>query len=608
MQLLDDPEFLEQGFDLIEFYRQYPELAAWDLLHVDLSDIQKVVLRAMWFKNYVMAIMCRGAGKTFLLAVFACLKALLYPGHKVGLIAPTFRQSKLIFDECRKLHQNSLIFQMAVERPPVQQSDNCQIIFKAAAGRNPSEIRAIPLGDGTKIRGSRFFTILCDEFPHIKPEIFNMVIRPMAATASNPMERARRMEKQQELLARGLTTEEEIAQEMRSTNQIIITSSGYFTFNHMYKMYCSYKSAMLEGDDNYAVFRVPYKLLPPAFLSEENLAGAKREMSSLQFRMEYEADFITDTDSFFRASLLEACSQTTFSTQLYGTPGKKYCLGIDPARTEDAFAVVVIELGQPCRIVHAIERYQLPFPQMAALIEQLCSDFDVEHIFMDSQGGGHAIKDILAENLSHDGRGPILDPDDEVHLTKQGRHILTLCNPTSEFIHESNHNTLKLLERGDLFFPSSPVDGNEDREEAWDTVQRMKMQMQTIAITQTPTGKYHFDVPKGGGHEKQKKDLYSACLHAAQCAYQLVWTEGMPDNFLHQGGVFTPRPDPYDRIQGRKFGGEDLHQVPQVFRDKLEIATDPEGYRRRLLQKMQSQKPTLVSSAAVLTPKPKKRK
>ncbi len=238
--LLDDPEFVQQSEELLEFYRKYPEIAAFDLLRVKLSSIQKVVLRSMWFRDYVMAIMCRGSGKTFINAVFACLKALLYPGHRVGLLAPTFRQSKFMFDECDRIYRRSPIMQAACERKPTAASDNCYIRFKSVGTKNPSMIQAIPLGDGSKIRGSRFYTILCDEFPHISEDIFNMVIRPMAATVADPMENVEKVQRQKELLKRGLITQTEIDEDT-VTNQIIITSSGYFTFNHMYKLYCAYK-------------------------------------------------------------------------------------------------------------------------------------------------------------------------------------------------------------------------------------------------------------------------------------------------------------------------------------------------------------------------------
>jgi len=607
----DDPEFLESAYQLIEFYRQYPEIAAQDLLNIDLSPIQKVVLRSMWFKNYTMAIMCRGAGKTFLLGVFACLKAMLYPGHRVGLLAPTFRQSKMIFDECTKLWQISPVLQTATERKPTQQSDNCYLRFKALGGRSPSLIQAIPLGDGTKIRGSRFYTIVCDEFPHIPEEIFNMVIRPMAATSSNPMERVRKLERRKELLARGLITQEEFDAAAETTNQIVITSSGYFTFNHMYKLYSAYKSEMRKGNEKYAVFRVPYWLLPEGFLDRDNVEAAKREMSSLEFRMEYEASFIPDTDAFYKASLLENCSRTNFSTQVVGTPGKSYCLGIDPARSEDSFAIAVVELDRPAKVVNAIELQKVPFPKMAELVEDLCDAYNIEHIYMDAGGGGLAIKDILAENNRQNPLGPILDPEDEVHQLKIGRHILKMCNFSTDFISESNFAALRLLEHRDILFPNTPVSETPTlaEDEAWETITAMKQQMQTIELSETTTGKHHFDVPKGGGHGKQKKDLYTAFMLAARCVYDVIWSEGLPESILHQGGVTIPRPN----VAGQGLFTDEAiasldPEIPEQIRDKIEMANDPEAYKQKMLRKFANKRTLVTSSAAVLKPSPKKKK
>jgi len=601
----DDPEFTAAAADLIQFYRKYPEIAAEDLLNIKLSSIQKVVLRSMWFRNYVMAIMCRGAGKTFLQAVLAILKAMLYPGHRVGLIAPTFRQSKLIFDECSRLYQRSPILRDACEKKPTQQSDNCYLRFKSVAGQPGSLVQAIPLGDGTKIRGSRFFTIVLDEFPHIPPEIFNLVIRPMAATVADPMENVDRLERRQILLEKGLITQEELDDE-GSSNQIIITSSGYFTFNHMYDLYKVYRDEMLSGNEKYAAFRVPYRLLPPGFLDKDNVESARREMSSLEFRMEYEAAFIPDTDAFYKASLLEACSKTSFSTQVAGDPGKSYCLGIDPARSEDSFALAVVEIGQPAKMVHALEIQKQPFPKMAQTIEDLCSAFNVTHIYMDAQGGGMAIADILAENPTNHTAGPILDPEDEVAQLKSGRKILKLCNFSSDFISESNFSALRLLEHREFLFPVLPQNKEPDsiNEESWQTIRDMKNQMQAIELTETPTGKHHFDVPKGGGHGKQKKDLYTAFMLAARCIYDMLWTEGLPDDIMYQGGVVRGRNrDKDSKAVEDAFGGN----IPQAIMDKMEIAADPEGFKRRMLDDMGNSRKVRTSSSAVLRPKIKKK-
>jgi len=600
--LLDDPDFINRSEELLEFYRQYPEIAAFDLLRVELSPIQKVVLRSMWFRDYVIAIMCRGSGKTFLNAVFACLKAMLYPGHRVGLLAPTFRQSKFVFDECSRIYQRSPIMRDACERKPTNQSDNCYIKFKATGTKNPSMIQAIPLGDGTKIRGSRFYTILCDEFPHIPEEIFNMVIRPMAATVAEPMENVRKLARQKEMLSKGLITQEEIDKDT-VTNQIIITSSGYFTFNHMYKLYCAYKDEMEKGNDKYAVYRVPYNLLPDGFLDQKSIEAAQREMSSLEFRMEYEAAFIPDTDAFYKASLLEACSNTGFSTRVAGEYEKSYCLGIDPARSEDSFAICVAELGVPSKIVHAVEIQKMPFPQMSELIEDLCDAFNVQSIYMDAGGGGLAIKDILAENNRAHRAGAILDPNDEVHQAKSGRHILTMCNFGTDFISESNFAALRLLEHRDLLFPSIPR--NEDptpaQEQGWQTIQIMKQQMQMIELSETPTGKQHFDVPKGEGHGKQKKDLYTAFMLAARCVYDHLWAEMLPESVIHHGGVIQSR----NVLPGVMSDGMPVGDIPDALRDKLEMAQDPEGYRQRMLAQTFKGRKVITSSAAVLKPKNK---
>ena len=606
---IDDPEFLAQSQHLIDFYREYPEIAAEDLLNIKLADIQKVVLRAMWNKNYVMSIMCRGSGKTFLNGVFACLKCMLYPGHRVGLLAPTFRQSKFMFDECDRLWKRSPIFQSATIKKPTHQSDNCYIEFKSVAGRPGSKIQAVPLGDGTKIRGSRFFSIICDEFPHIPEEIFNMVIRPMAATVADPMENVERIQRQRELVEAGLVAESEI-DEKKVANQILITSSGYFTFNHMYDLYSVYKKEMLSGNDKYAVFRIPYELLPEGFLDDDNINSARKEMSSLEFSMEYEAAFIPDTDGFYKASLLEGCKDKDHSPQVAGSTGKSYILGVDPARSEDSFAIVIVEISNPARVVHALEYQKETFPKMAAVLEDLCMAYNVQSIYMDAGGGGMAIKDILAENHRGLPGGPILDAEDEAHQQKTGRHVLTMCNFGTEFISDSNFAALRLLERREILFPVPPktdVPRPAD-EESWATITRMLQQMQTIIISETPTGKIHFDVPKGSGHGVQKKDLYTAFMLAARGIYDFLWAEGIPDSEIVHTGVITP--SPRATAPGLPAGLQRISDmeghIPEAMRDKLDIARDPEEYKRKMMDRITGRtRKVLTSPAAVLTPKTK---
>ena len=229
---------------------------------------------------------------------------------------------------------------------------------------------------------------------------------------------------------------------------------------------------------------------------------------------------------------------------------------------------------------------------------------------MDSQGGGHAIKDILAQNPRGKSSGPILDIEDEIHVTRSGRHILTLCKFGTDFISDSNFSCLRLLEHHELLFPTPPRDNQPTpaEEDAFLTITAMQQQMQTIVITETPTGKIHFDVPKGGGHGKEKKDLYTAFMLAGRCIYDVLWSEEMPESILHHGGVIKSREGP---VLPAGFGGQAFEHdpgIPQVLQDKLEMAADPEAYRDKMLRQIGTKRTILTSPVAVLKPRPKKPK
>ena len=52
-----------------------------------------------------------------------------------------------------------------------------------------SSIRALPLGDGEKLRGFRFQRMIIDELLLMPEKIFNEVIMPFLSVVDNPTER-----------------------------------------------------------------------------------------------------------------------------------------------------------------------------------------------------------------------------------------------------------------------------------------------------------------------------------------------------------------------------------------------------------------------------------
>jgi len=174
--------------------------------------------------------------------------------------------SKMIFAEVEKLYSRSEILRECVEKKPTRGSDTCYLKFKSVGGINGSYIEALPLGvDGSKIRGSRFYLICIDELAQVPDKIIDMVIRPFAATTLEPMENVRKIEQQRKMIEMGLAAEDDFE---AVVNKMVMTSSGFYKFNHMWKRMRDHWEMMDEQGDKsqYAVHQVPYWDLPEGFL------------------------------------------------------------------------------------------------------------------------------------------------------------------------------------------------------------------------------------------------------------------------------------------------------------------------------------------------------
>ena len=453
---------------------------------------------------------------TFLLGLLATLSTLLYPGYRVGLIGPVFRQSKMIFSEVEKIYSKSPILREAALKKPTNSSDRSYLQFKPVAGNNGSYIEALPLGvDGSKIRGSRFYLILVDELAQVPDKILDMVVRPMAATSLEPMENVRRLEQQQRLISMGLATEDEF--EDSTVNKIVMASSGYYKFNHMWRRMKDYWRQMEEAERKdeecqYSVWQVPYQDLPAGFLDLNNIYEAQRVMSTPEFQMEYEAVMISDSEGFFKASLLDEC---TFGSGVkfedIGKQVDRYIVGVDPNQGGDASCgIVIIKFGRRNELVNVYELKGKTTQELTMAVQDIIKKFNVAGVYMDRGGGGKAIMDLLEEG--YNGFTPVIDIENVDNRFKKGKRILHVMNFTPTWISDANFTALALLEDKRLKFPEPPVSSVVDEEAlAFERVNTLKSQMLNIVVTQTRTGVLHFDTPKKG----QNKDLYSALILAA---------------------------------------------------------------------------------------------
>jgi hypothetical protein len=531
-------DILDQGKSLIKFYLENPCIAAYDLLGVDLAPIQRVVFEDMWFKDYVIVVAGRGYGKSYLLGLLATLSSMLKPGYRTGLLSPSFRQSKTIFAEVEKLYSQSSIFRESCEKQPTRGTDSCYVRFKSVAGIAPSFIEAVPLGnDGGKIRGSRFYLIVVDELAQVPDTILDLVIRPFGATSQAPMERVRRKEQQEKLIKLGISTADDFEKE--TVNKMVMTSSGYYKFNHMWRRMKDHWRQMDEATINnqecpYSVWQIPYWDLPPGFLDMNNINEAKRVMSSSEFRMEYEAAMISDSEGFFKASLLEQCTLGSgFFLESRGDKTGQYVMGVDPNQGGSASAgITIIRMGTINKIVGVLELKKQTTQETTETIQELCDNYNIIRIFMDKGGGGKSICDLL--EAGHNNYENIIDRTNEEHEHLPGRHILEMVNFNPAWISDANFTTKAMLENRTLLFPEVPVSTTVDLEaKLYDTITTLKSQMLNIIVTQTATGVLHFDTPT----KNQNKDLYSALILAAHGVRSIEKElEGEPEPVLHNSG------------------------------------------------------------------------
>jgi hypothetical protein len=461
-----------------------------------------------------MLIGARGASKTFLLSLYAMLRATFTPGCKIVVVGAAFRQSKLLFEYMETFWRQSPIYRSIVGsgkgQGPKRDIDRCNFYI------GDSEITAIPIGDGSKIRGLRGNYILADEFHSIPQEIFEVVIRGFGSVSARPDKQAKGKAAVKIMKEMGFWTEaKEQEENLGFGNQTVISGTAYYSFDHFYSYWTRYKKIIEstgsqrklseiflgripDGFDphHYSVMRIPVSSIPDGFMDKAQIAQAQATMHTSLYNMEYEAVFADDSDGFFKRSLIETCvtkrkiltedGEVQFQARLHGDQRPIYVYGIDPASESDNFAIVILEIHpNHRRIVYSwtITRDKLRkrvvsgkedadksfYNYCAAKIRELMTLFPTEHIGMDAQGGGIAVMEAL-----HDGKlinkeeehliwpyikqgedDPLWWEDEEKPTDGQpGFHILHMTqNANAEFVYESNHGLRKDFESKIVLFP-----------------------------------------------------------------------------------------------------------------------------------------------------------
>ena len=510
------------------------------ILNIQILPSQALMLCEMWNRKFPMLIASRGFGKSFMLSLYALLRALLLPSRKVVVVGAAFRQSKVLFEYMETIWRNAPILRDICSNTSGPRRDVDRCVMRI----NDSTVTCLPLGDGQKIRGQRANDIISDEFASIPRDIFENVVAGFAAVSADPIDNVKRLAAEKKAKELGVELEEKQEEKEIKVrdNQIILSGTAYYDFNHFATYWKKWRQIIKSrgkeerlrevfgGEDvpkdfdwtQYSIIRIPYELLPEGFMDAAQVARSKATVHAGIYQMEFGACFTRDSQGFFKRSLIESCvisndntikdsqgNEIHFEAKLIGDPNKLYVFGVDPASEVDNFSIVVLEIAPDHRkIVHCWTTNRSEhkakvkkgyasetdyYAYCARKIRELMRRFPCVHIAMDAQGGGIAVMESLHDkDKIMEGEAaiwPVIDDDKPKDTDdEKGLHILEMCQFAKyDWLAEANHGLRKDFEDKSIIFPffdpvtlgiSAAEDGLKDR--VFDTLENCVLDIEEL--------------------------------------------------------------------------------------------------------------------------------
>jgi len=562
---------------LYKFLRNNIAFTSELFLGVKLFPFQAMAIKGMMVSDYSMFVFSRGMSKTFSTAIYVLLECLLNPNSNIGVIAGSFRQSKQIFQKMEDI----------VSKPEASLIKECG--FKIQKGTDQWTLTlgkaraiALPLANGERLRGFRFNRIVLDEFLTIPEKIFNEVIIPFLGVVENPIEREELYNLESKLIDKGEMTEDD--RHIWPNNKLIILSSPSFKFEYMYKLYKKYEDlihglSVKEGeeedsfkDDAYRlIMQLSYDCAPPRLYDQNLLKQAKATMSEMQFKREFGAQFIDESDGYFRLSKMAACTIPDGelpSVEVVGNPSDEYLLSFDPNwagnTSADHFAMHVFKLDRDTQKICLVHSYAIAGVSLKHHMEYflyLIEHFNIVGICGDYNGGVQFInscnesalfksKSVKIGVIEVDLEKPENWNSDIISFKNQynvrEKNYCILRKPTSNWIRNANEMLQAAIDHRRILFASRAIDSHFDEQRKknipidklkWDVkapkaskgammidlidhqkyvVELTKSECANIEVIANPQGSQSFNLPQNlrrqKGPNRARKDSYSALV------------------------------------------------------------------------------------------------
>ena len=295
----------------------------------------------------------RQIGKSTMLAIKSLWNAFVRPQEDILILAPTMKQSKIVYDRIMEMIQKNEFISKHVVRFNLEET----------RFDNGSSIRSLTTGKtGENIRGYSATMIFFDEAGEIPDKVFATVEPAMAVKG----------------------------------RQLIISGTPKGARGYFYQNYIQNQTSK-----RWHLYKVKSKESP--LVTKEYLEEQRRIRTDAEYRQEFETEFIDEVGLFYSYELVYSCSED-YEYSLETKENCDYYIGADISRSgEDETAIVVIEVphdeSQQIKVVWA---EAMSYPDLTVIANEIVNKaraINAKKIFIDVIGVGAGVYDIVKEIL-----------------------------------------------------------------------------------------------------------------------------------------------------------------------------------------------------------------
>lgn len=527
------------------YYRANPQRFVSEVLGISLKWFQKILLWCMMHYNYIMYLAARGQGKTYLTALYCCVRCILFPGTKIIVSSGTLKQANEVLLKIQDdFMKHSPILSSEIDKCNIGQND-ATISFK-----NTSWIKTRTSTENS--RSARANCLVGDEFRMIDENILNTVLRKFLTSPRQP----------------GYLRKPEY-RHLQERNIEIYMSSAYFKSSWAYKKAQDYTLNFFDDKRKYMIVGLPYQIsIMEGLLSREQLEDEMAEMSYNEMlqAMEMECLWIGDDgDNLFkfdeinkRRKIRNAFFPLKFYNDKIKVPdlaaAEKRILSVDVAlmgstkkRKNDASAIYINSAIQAdntsyqSNIVYGETFEGLTTDELGIIVMRYFYKYKCTDLALDTNGVGLGVYDFICKDQYDAETGEMYKAlcccnDDEMASrckVKDAEKVVWSVKATSTFNNEICVLLRNGIQNGKISFLVPEQECEDDVSKTYKGYSKLTPTDQAyikMPYIQTTMAEYELvkldhEIKNGNVRVKEKpgmrKDRYSSIAYNYWCACQL---------------------------------------------------------------------------------------